>query len=118
MFEGYLVPIFIAIVVLVGLSFAFSKFSATSSSQKLALQPNTQVVMPVPRQREESPAQKMVPNKDAELTAQLYRSLLQICFHDEAKAQRLIGFERKRTPNATLAVLIQDAINRWRDDNR
>jgi len=118
MFEGYLVPIFIAIVVLAGVSFAISKSLTSSSGQKRASLPNTQVVMTTPRRREESSVQKVAPNKDAELIAKLLGQLRQICLGDEAKAQRLIGFERKRNPNADLAVLIQDVIDRWRDDNR
>lgn len=118
MFEGFLLPIIIIVIVLAGLSFAFSKLSVRNSGQNRTALPKNQVVMPTPRQREEVSVQKVATNKDAELTAKLYRDLMQICLHDETKVQRLIGFERKRNPNADLAVLIQDAINRWIDDNR
>ena len=116
MFEGYFVPIIIAVVVLAGLSFAFSKPSTISSSEKRASLPNAQTV--TRQQQKESFVQKVAPNKDAELIAKLLGQLRQICLGDEAKVQRLIGFERKRNPNAGFAELIQDAIDRWRDDNR
>ncbi len=114
MFEGYFVPIIIAVVVLAGLSFAFSKSSTISSGQKRASLPNTQTV--TCQQQKESSVQKVAPNKIAELTAELLKQLRQMCLGDEAKVQRLIGFERNRTPTAGFAELIQDAINRIRND--
>ncbi len=116
MFEGYFVPIIIAVVVLAGLSFAFSKSSTTNSNQKRASLPNAQIVRE--QQRQESSARKAAPNKDAELIAEKYGELTQMCMGDKAKAQRLIGLERNRTTNAGLAELIQDAIDRVRDDIR
>ncbi len=115
MFEGYFVLIVVAVAVLAGLSFAFSKSSTISSGEKRASLPNAQTV--TRQQQKESSVQTVAPNKDAELIAKLYGELTRICLGDEAKVQRLIGFERKRNPKSGLAVLIQDAIDRWRDDN-
>ena len=50
--------------------------------------------------------------------ADLYSDLLEKVRFDHRTAERLIEFERKRTPEASRVTLIQNAIRRWERDNR
>lgn len=119
MFEGYELPlIIISVVILAGSGFAFSKSLKRKSGRKRPSPASSYAATPLPGQQKKSAAQTVAADKNARLIAELDKHLRQICLHDEAKVQRLIEFERKRNPNANLAVLMQDAINRWIDDNR
>ena len=50
--------------------------------------------------------------------ADLYSELLEKVRFDHQTAERLIEYERQRTPEAGRATLIQSAIRRWERDNR
>ena len=50
--------------------------------------------------------------------AELYRDLLAKVRSDSQTAERLIAFERQKTPQASRRTLIQNAIERWLQDNR
>ncbi len=49
---------------------------------------------------------------------ELYQDLLTKVRFDRQVAERLIGYERERAPQATQGYLIQSAIQRWQRDNR
>jgi hypothetical protein len=49
---------------------------------------------------------------------ELYRNLLRKSFGDKAQVERLIEGERRRKPNASRAVWMKDAIDRWERHNR
>ena len=49
---------------------------------------------------------------------ELYRTLLKKTMGDRATVERLLEFERKRTPNANREQLLRSAIERWQHDNR
>jgi putative membrane protein (TIGR04086 family) len=55
------------------------------------------------------------PKKNEE---ELYRKLLLKVKNDHQAAKRLIDYERQHAPNASKAYLIQNAINRWEQDNQ
>ncbi|MFB2880522.1 hypothetical protein [Floridanema aerugineum] len=49
---------------------------------------------------------------------QLYKSLLQRSQGDRKQVERLIDYERRRSPNSCRADLLQFAIDRWERDRR
>jgi len=49
---------------------------------------------------------------------QLYNSLLQRSQGDRKQVERLIDYERRRSPNSCRADLLQSAIDRWERDRR
>ncbi|MFB2898381.1 hypothetical protein ACE1CI_36150 [Aerosakkonemataceae cyanobacterium BLCC-F50] len=49
---------------------------------------------------------------------QLYNSLLQRSQGDRKQVDRLIDYERRRSPNSSRADLLQSAIDRWERDRR
>ncbi len=49
---------------------------------------------------------------------QLYDQLLDMAQGDRAKADRLVAFERSKSPAASTDILIGNAIDRWLHDNR
>jgi predicted nucleic acid-binding Zn-ribbon protein len=55
---------------------------------------------------------------DALDQAVLYNDLLQKVGGDRAAVERLIDFERERTPHATRMLWLKNAIQRWEQDNR
>jgi len=61
-------------------------------------------------------AGSMQPTADQEEA--LYQDLMICVRHDQGVADRLIVFERQRTPSASRAELIRGAIDRWKRDNR
>ena len=48
----------------------------------------------------------------------LYKTLVATVLGDYAKAERLIAYERRSSPRADRATLIQDALNRLERDQR
>jgi hypothetical protein len=50
--------------------------------------------------------------------ADLYHDLMVKIGYDQALAERLIEYERQKSPAATRPILIQSAIRRWERDNR
>jgi hypothetical protein len=48
----------------------------------------------------------------------LYRDLLAKARNDRETTERLIAFERQKTPQGSRRALIQNAIERWMHDNR
>lgn len=63
---------------------------------------------------EQSPTTKQSPTR----LDQLRNDLLLKVLGDQAKAKRLIAFERQKTPTSSEAELVQAAIDRWERDNR
>lgn len=57
-------------------------------------------------------------SENMELIVKLRKNLSVKVMYDEAKVDRLIDYERRLNPNASLVVLIQAAIDRWERDNR
>jgi len=55
---------------------------------------------------------------DALNQAGLYDDLLRKVGGDPAVAERLIDYERRQSPQATRMVWLQNAIQRWEDDNQ
>ncbi|MEM9217915.1 MAG: zinc ribbon domain-containing protein [Cyanobacteria bacterium P01_F01_bin.150] len=55
---------------------------------------------------------------DRGLERQAYEQLVRRAAGDRSMANRLIDFERQRSPNATRLQLIQDALFRWDRDRR
>lgn len=49
---------------------------------------------------------------------QLYKSLLQRSQGDRKQVERLIDYERRRSPNSSRADILQRAIDRWERDRR
>lgn len=49
---------------------------------------------------------------------QLYNSLLQRSQGDRKQVERLIDYERRRSPNSCRADLLESAIDRWERDRR
>lgn len=49
---------------------------------------------------------------------QLYTTLLQRSQGDRKQVERLIDYERRRSPNSCRADLLQSAIDRWERDRR
>lgn len=60
---------------------------------------------------------KPSPAGDAEI-ARLRQNLRVKVLYDEAKVDRLVAYERQRTPHATELQYYQFAIDRWERDNR
>ncbi|MBT3320984.1 MAG: hypothetical protein HN392_01735 [Anaerolineae bacterium] len=54
---------------------------------------------------------------EKEEVALLYEDLLTKVFHDDTTAKRLIQYEKKRTPTASLIEVLENAIARWIRDN-
>jgi hypothetical protein len=52
------------------------------------------------------------------LEQELYANLLTKCLGDKERVERLIEYERKRTPNASEEEFLQSAIDRWERDNK
>jgi len=50
--------------------------------------------------------------------AALFDDLLRKVGGDRAAVERLIAFERKQKPNATRLICLQNAIQRWENENR
>jgi hypothetical protein len=60
----------------------------------------------------------MAEEDEDEVVARLRRNLRVKVFHDDAKLERLIENERRRTPGASMRILLEAAIERWERDNR
>lgn len=56
--------------------------------------------------------------RDLEKSAELRRRLRLITLGDEARVERLIEFERTRSPGLSLVEAMRVAIERWERDNR
>ena len=54
---------------------------------------------------------------EKEEVALLYEDLLTKVFHDDTTAKRLIQYEKKRTPTASLIEVLENVIARWIRDN-
>lgn len=57
-------------------------------------------------------------NTSSHREAQLYQKLLQKSQGDREQVERLIDYERRRSPNSCRADLLQSAITRWERDLR
>jgi hypothetical protein len=57
-------------------------------------------------------------SENVELIVKLRKNLSLKVMYDEAKVERLIEYERRFNPKASLAELLQAAIDRWEHDNR
>lgn len=88
--------IFALILVFLLAKYAIKQSSNTGSGKKTQLSKNT--------------------NSGQE--AQLYKSLLQKSQGDRQQVERLIDYERRRSPNSCRADLLQSAIDRWERDIR
>ncbi|MFB2836793.1 hypothetical protein [Floridanema evergladense] len=57
-------------------------------------------------------------NSSSDKETQLYKKLLQKSQGDRKQVERLIDYERRRSPNSSRAELLQSAIDRWERDRR
>jgi uncharacterized BrkB/YihY/UPF0761 family membrane protein len=97
----------------IGILFGILLWSLSDSGSRPTETESTQSVQSVTAPSHTPPVKSQQTSRE-----RLYQQLLTLTKQDKDLADRLIGYERKRKPNASEEELIKSAIERWELDNR